>query len=115
MWTFLFLRFYINYSNLDTIFQSEDPNYIANTLQLELNTIYNILAPSKVVQYKSNHIPYYNEDTHSKIKECNKLLTNAIQSKDKNDWRHYRNNKNILEKEIKTLKTNYISNKMKDT
>ena len=43
------------------------------------------------------------------------MLTNAIQSKDKNDWRHYRNNKNILDKEIKTLKTNYISNKMKDT
>ena len=76
----------MNYSNLDTIFHSQDPDYIANTIQLELNTIYNILAPSKLVQYKSNHIPYYNSDIRGKIKGCNSLLTQAISSKSKEDW-----------------------------
>ena len=57
----------MKYSNLDTIFNSQDPDYIANTIQLELNTIYNILAPSKVVQYKSDHIPYYNAEIRQKL------------------------------------------------
>ena len=84
---------YINYSNLDTILQSQDPNYIANTLQLELNTIYDILAPSKIVQFKINRIPYCNEEIITKINHCNNLLTTAINSKDQNDWRNFRYNK----------------------
>ena len=70
------------------------------------------MAPSQVVQYKSNHIPYYNEETYSKIKNCNLLLTTAIKSKNQNDWRNFRNNRNILDKELKKLKSNYISEKM---
>ena len=98
------IKKYINYSNLDTVFQHQDPNFIANTLQLELNSIYNILAPEKIVQYKSNHVPYYNQDTYTKIDHCNKLLTEAISSKDKSAWRNFRNTKHILDKEIKQLK-----------
>ena len=82
---------YMNYSNLDTIFHSQDPDYIANTIQLELNTIYNILAPSKLVQFKSNHIPYYISDIREKLKGCDNLLTQAISSKSKEDWRNFRN------------------------
>ena len=37
---------------LDTVFQSEDSDYIAETLHMELNAIYNTLAPSSIVQYK---------------------------------------------------------------
>ena len=100
---------------METIFQHQDPNFIANTLQLELNTIYNILAPEKIVQYKSNHVPYYSQDNYAKIDHCNELLTKAISSKDKSDWRNFRNTKNILDKEIKQLISNYISNRMTDT
>ena len=57
---------YMNYSNLDCIFNSNDPNFIANIIQLELNMIYNILAPSKLVQHNNNHIPYYNNEIREK-------------------------------------------------
>ena len=105
----------MNYSNLDTKFLSQDPDYIANTIQLELNTIYNILAPSKLVQFKSNHIPYYNSDICEKLKGCDNLLTQAISSKSKEDWRNFRNFRNSVNKEIKVLKTDYIKNNMTDT
>ena len=104
----------MNYSNLDTVFHSQDPDYIANTIQLELNTIYNILAPSKVVQYKSDHIPYYNAKIRQKLKSCDLMLSKAILSKEKDDWRNFRNFRNSLDKEIKVLKTEYIKSKMTD-
>ena len=97
---------------MDTLFQHQDPNFVTNTLQLELNSIYNILAPEKIVQYKSNHVQYYNQDTCAKIDYCNKLLTEAISSKDKSAWQNFRNTKHILDKEIKQLKSNYISNRL---
>ena len=71
---------------MDRIFQSQDPNYIANILQIELNTIFDILAPSKIVQLKNNHIPYYDNKIRAKVKECDKLLTSAIKSNKIEDW-----------------------------
>ena len=59
---------YINYSNLNSIYNSNDPDFIANTIQLELNTIYNILAPSKIVQYKNNYTPYHTNEIREKNK-----------------------------------------------
>ena len=52
---------------LNDIFTSNDSNFIAETIQLELNTIFNVLAPGKLVQYKNDYIPYMNEDIKEKI------------------------------------------------
>ena len=105
----------MNYSSLDSIFNSNDPNFITNIIQLELNTIYNILAPSKLVQHNNNHIPYYNNEIRDRLKNCNILLTKAISSKNKDDWRQFRNFRNTVNKEIKVLKTDYIREKMTDS
>ena len=63
---------------LNSVFTSNDPEYIAESIQLELNTIYNTLAPSKMVQYKTNYIPYYNNEIREEIDNCNNMLPKAI-------------------------------------
>ena len=93
---------------LNNIFNSNDPNYIAETLQLELNTIYNTLAPSKLVQVKHNYVPYYNESMREKIYDCNQKLTNAIRTHSPDDWRAFRTERATLNKDIKVLKTEYL-------
>ena len=55
-----------------------------------------------------------NADIHEKLKSCNKMLTKAISSKRKDDWRNFRNFRNSLDKEIKVLKTDYIKSNMTD-
>lgn len=80
-----------------------------------MNTIYNILATSKLVQHNNNHIPYYNNETRDKLENCNNHLTKATSSKDKDDWRHFIYFRNFIDKEIKILKTEYIREKMTDS
>ena len=60
---------------LDEIFTTNDTDFIAQTIQIELNTIYNTLVPSRIVQYKTNYIPYYTPEIKQNIEDGNKLLT----------------------------------------
>ena len=97
---------------LDTVFQSEDSDYIAETLHMELNAIYNTLAPSSIVQYKHNYIPYYNKEILEEIRLCENLLTSAIKSNERDNWRQYRNSRNILNKNIKIAKSKFLNQKL---
>ena len=52
---------YINRSTiLNDIFSSQDSDFIAEAIQIELNSIYNALAPGEIVKYRNNYIPYHN-------------------------------------------------------
>ena len=100
---FIFIRDYSNltYSKineyidrseiLNSIFWSNDSDFIAETLQMELNSIYNALAPGKSQQFRSNYIPYYTNEIRDEISRCNKLLTDAIKTNDKENWQVFRN------------------------
>ena len=79
---------------------------------MELNSIYNALAPGKLTQYRTNYIPYYNSEIVEQIRVCNNLLTNAIKSHDQDNWREYRNKKSSVNKEIKQLKSKYLKSKL---
>ena len=81
-------------------------------MQLELNAIYNALAPGRLTQFKHNYIPYYNLEIKEEIRVCNNMLTKAIESNSQNDWRGYRNKKSYLNKEIKRLKSVYLKSKL---
>ena len=48
--------------NFIKLIHLQHPNDIANNLQLELNTIVNTIAPFKIVQFKKDFIPYYDND-----------------------------------------------------
>ena len=95
---FIFIRDYSNltYSKineyidrseiLNSIFWSNDSDFIAETLQMELNSIFNALAPGKSQQFRSNYIPYYTNEIRDEISRCNKLLTDAIKTNDKGEF-----------------------------
>ena len=97
---------------LNQIFTTQDTDFIAETIQMELNSIYNALAPGKLVQYRHDYLPYYNNEIKDEIKRCNDILTQAIKNNDPNYWREFRNKKNLLNKEIKNLKSKYLKSKL---
>ena len=104
---------YINRSDiLNEIFTSNDPDFISECLQIELNSIYNVLAPATYHQFKQNYIPYYTPKIIDDIRYCNNLLTKAIQTHDSENWRNYRTNRSILNKNIKKVKREYIKNNL---
>ena len=65
-----------------------------------------------MVQYRNDYTPYYDREIKEKISECDSILTRAIQSHGKDDWREYRHKKTLLDKQIKIVKTKYIKHKM---
>ena len=81
---------------------------------MELNSIYNALAPVKLVQFRNNYIPYYNTKIHEEIQICNNILTQAIKTHSPDHWRQYRNKKTLLNKEIKLLKNKYLKAKLSE-
>ena len=103
---------YINESPLlNSIFKYTNPEVVTNIIQLELNTIINTIAPSKIIQYKANYSPYYNDDIVKNLKVSHNLLNTAIINNDQNSWREFRNFRNTIDKTIKIKKTEYIRKK----
>ena len=47
---------------LNSFFSYDDPDIVADILQLELNSIIDSIVPSKIVQYRKDYIPYYNHN-----------------------------------------------------
>ena len=88
----------IHNQNLNTIFNYNEPDTIANIFQLEMNSIIDLIAPLKVVNFKKNYAPYLSDELKTELKNINNLLTNAIKSKNQDDWRLYRHKKNALNK-----------------
>ena len=102
-------------SDLDQIFNYQDPNVIAEMLQIELNVIINSLAPAKVVQYRVDYIPFLNDRVKRDMEYTQKLLQKAINKHGVEDWREYRHSRNLVNKQLKIIKRNYIKQKFKDT
>ena len=95
--------------NLHKIFHSEDPDFIAETIQSELNNIVEMLAPSKVVPVKKNWTPYVNSELRAKIKFNNTLLTRAINLGDPGDWSAFRANRLRINKNLELARAEYIT------
>ena len=75
---------------LNQIFTSQDSDFIAECIQLELNSIYTALAPGKLTQFRRDYIPYYHSIIREEIEVCNAMLTKAIQTHDQDNWRDFR-------------------------
>ena len=98
--------------NLNTIFSHQDPDTIALTLQVELNSIINSIAPKKFINFKKNHAPFLNQEIKNDIKNNHLLLTKAIESKNQEDWRNFRNSKINTNKKIESAKKKYLNEKL---
>ena len=85
-----------NSENLNSIFNYQDPNKIANILQIELNAIIDYFTEPKIIQYSKKYVPFHNNEIKQMIDTKNKLLTNAINTKNIDDWRLFKNKNNII-------------------
>ena len=97
--------------NLNSIFSLEDPNAVAEIIHIELNSIIESIAPSRIIQCKDNYLPYYDNDIHETISKTNNVLTKAIKSKNNNDWIEFKNLRNTTQKIIKNKKKEYLEGK----
>ena len=98
---------------LNSIFQLDDADEIANIIQLELNVFINTIAPAKIVQFKKDYVPYYNNKIVEAVKFNNNLLENAIFTNNIDNWRLFRTDKATLNKNIEDAKTEYFKNQFK--
>ena len=83
-----------------------------NIMIEELNIILNKLAPPKVIQVRSNDLPYHGKESRELENEADKLLNEAINSKQVEDWRVYKRASNQLNKFIDTSKKAYFTLKL---
>ena len=80
------LKNYIDHNqNLNSIFNYEDPEIIANILITELNLIINCIAPKRRVQLTKRFAPYINKSLKDEITVKNNIYKKYIKTKDKND------------------------------
>ena len=94
---------------LQNLTQLMDPNLVAETLQNELNNIIDHLAPQKRIIRNKDNQPFLTSEIRDKMFRINQLLTQAIKTKNKDDWKEFRHNRNLLYKVIDAAKSSYIS------
>ena len=109
------LSFINNSSILNDIFLYTDPNMIAIILQLELNSIINVIAPSKIIQFSNNYIPYFDNNIKQNLQTKQNLLKNAMTTNNPDDWRNFKNFRNNLTRLIDKAKTKFYSNKFSNS
>ena len=97
-----------NSENLNSIFNSQDPNFIAETIQIELNTLIDTIAPCKIVQNKKDYCPYYDNEILNDIQNNKNMLKLAIETNDKDNWRNFKNNTINLNTKIEEAKKEYF-------
>ena len=101
--------------NFKNIVKFNHPNDIANSLQIELNTIINTVAPSRIVQFKKDHQPYINGEISTLLEETNSLLNNAITTNEFEDWVKFKNFRNNTQKIVNNAKTQYTTNEINNS
>ena len=76
-----------NNHKLQTIYDLNDPDDVAEVLSEELNNHIDTLAPKKRIQVKKDHILYFTLAIRTEISQSDLLIILAIQSNLKSDWK----------------------------
>ena len=95
---------------LSKIFNSGDPDQIADTLVTEYNRILNELAPAKNKQIKDDDIKYIDNEIKEMKAEAESRLTDAIKDKSHEKWRLAKYARNTYSKALDKAKTAYYKN-----
>ena len=77
--------------NIQNVLRESDADIVATTLQTELNQIIDDLALQGRIQVTRTNQPYLDNSLRDRMTEVGNLLTTAIQSKDREDWRLHNN------------------------
>merc|ERR1711867_9332 len=99
-------------NKIDTIFDLDTPDEIANILINKFTSIIQTIAPSKLVQCKNRYNKWYNNDIETQADIKNKAHDKAKKTNDPDDWRDFRRQRNKYNNDIKTAKNNYYYNKL---
>ena len=100
---------------MNSIFAMQSTDKIWNNMLIGLNSIINKLAPSRVIQLRSNYIPYYNEAISDAIKSSNDQLSVAIRTGAVEEWRSFRALRNIASRILNHFKTEYFTDQLNRT
>ena len=73
-------------SNLETAIITYDTNVATNSLQTTLLNALNELVPMKVIQYKTNRVPYISDKTYKLQNVRDKLFNQARITQKTDDW-----------------------------
>ena len=97
---------------LQNVMQCTDSNIVAQTINDELNSIIDLIAPASRCMTNKLNQPYLSSVLREEMAEAHRLLTTAISSKDKDDWRYYTNKRNKMNKNIDKAKSEYLLSKL---
>lgn len=97
---------------IDTVYDYDTPDEIAEIPINELNTIIQTVAPSKLRQCMNRYNKWYNKDKETQADIKNKAHYKAKKTNDPEDWRDFRRQRNKYNNDIKTAKNSYYYNKL---
>ena len=93
------VTFFNSNSKINSIFNHDDPNTIADILINELNLIIETLSPEKLIQHNNNYAPWLNSDFFKLLAKKNMAHKKATCSKNNQElWREFRNIRNMVNK-----------------
>ena len=97
---------------IDTVFDYDTPDEIADILINELNTIIQTIAPSRLIHCKNRYSKWYNKDIQTQADIKDKAHDRAKMTNDPDDWRYFRRQRNKYNNDIKTAKKKYYYNRL---
>lgn len=104
---------YCDYNDrIDTIFEYETSDKIADILITELDKIIETIAPSKLIQCKNRYNKWYNKEIEMQATIQDKAHDKAKQTNDTNDWRDFGRQRNEYNNDIKLAKNKYYYDKL---
>ena len=97
---------------IDTVFDYDMSNDIADILIDEINNIIQTIAPNKLIQCKNRYNKWYDKDIKIQVDNKDKAHDRAEMTNDPDDWRHFRRQRNKYNNDIKTAKKKYYYNRL---
>ena len=82
---------------------------------MKINNILDKLAPIKTFQVRKKYAPWLSDTTKNMIKQRNEAQKAAAESKDLDDWRHYKNLRNTVQSRVRNEKKSWEKAKLDGT
>ena len=96
------------------MFNTEDINVAGDIFTNGMNKILDKHAPIKVIQNRTNYVPYLTEEIKDLMEERNHLKCEAAESGDLNCYNEYKTMRNLVTTKLKSAKTDYYKSKFQD-
>ena len=99
-------------NNIDQVFNTDDPNTIAEIIINEVDRCIETISPSKRIQCTKKHCKWYTPALKKLAEYKNKIHNIAKASNSETDWRIFRNIRNKYNNLVKETKSKYYSQKL---